>query len=141
VCADANAMDECDPCALMTPEELAMLAAVKGVEIGGHTARHPILSRASSAEQRREIEQNLGAIQQWTGRSVRAFAYPNGRPGVDYTAETMTILRDTGVDMAFTTRESFARAAEPALEHSRFILHDETGDAELAHRLTYSWPR
>jgi len=140
-CAQTTAMDECDPCALMTPGELAMLAAVKGVEIGGHTVRHPILSRASAAEQRREIEQNLQSIQQWTGKAARAFAYPNGRPGIDYTDETMAILRESGVDMAFTTRPMFARAAEQPLERSRFILLDDTGDAELAHRLTYSWPR
>jgi hypothetical protein len=43
--------------------------------------------------------------------------------------------------MAFSTRPSFARAGEPALERSRFFLLDETSDAELAHRLVYSWPR
>jgi len=72
---------------------------------------------------------------------VRAFAYPNGRPGVDYSEETLAILRESGVDMAFTTRATFARAQEPGLERSRFILLDDTSDAELAHRLTYSWPR
>jgi len=34
-----------------------------------------------------------------------------------------------------------ARAGERPLERSRFFLLDDTSDAELAHRLTYSWPR
>ena len=140
-CSDTPKVPDGDPRALMTPGELKALAGMKGIEIGGHTARHPILANAPAAEQRREIEQNLTSIAEWTGVTVRAFAYPNGRPDVDYNADTLRILQDLHVDTAFTTRPAFALADEPALERSRFILLDDTSDAELAHRLTYSWPR
>jgi peptidoglycan/xylan/chitin deacetylase (PgdA/CDA1 family) len=140
-CSHTPGVDGDDPRALMTPGELKTLARMKGIEIGGHTARHPILSNASAADQRREIEENLAAITEWTGQPVRAFAYPNGRPGVDYNEETLRIVHELGVDMAFTTRPMFAGPDEPALERSRFLLLDDTSDAELAHRLTYSWPR
>ncbi len=140
-CADSRAADECDPRSVMTPDELAMLGDMKGIEIGGHTVRHPILARATAADQRWEITQNLRDIEQWTGRPARAFAYPNGRPRLDYNADTVTILREAGVDMAFTTEPSFARSDEPALERSRFFILSETSDAELAHRLAYSWRR
>jgi peptidoglycan/xylan/chitin deacetylase (PgdA/CDA1 family) len=132
-------VDESDPRALMTPGELALLAGMKGIEIGGHTVRHPILSRASLADQRWEIEQNLQDIERWTGKAARAFAYPNGRHGVDYNSDTLTILRECGVDFAFTTHPSFARADELPLERSRFFVLSQTSDAELAHRLTYTW--
>jgi len=132
-------VDESDPRALMTSGELAILARMKGIEIGGHTVRHPILSRASLADQRWEIEQNLQDIERWTGKPARAFAYPNGRHGVDYNSDTLTILRERGVDFAFTTHPSFARADELALERSRFFVLSQTSDAELAHRLTYTW--
>ena len=69
------------------------------------------------------------------------FAYPNGRPGIDYNAETMAILRKAGIDMAFTTREEFARPDEPPLERSRFLMLDTLSASEVAHRLAYSWPR
>ena len=140
-CADTRTLDEHDPRVLMTPEELGTLAGMAGIEIGGHTVRHPILARASEREQRQEIQPNLRSIAEWTGKPVRAFAYPNGRPDLDYNADTVAILRESGIDMAFTTRPSFARAGESPLERSRFLLLDETSDAELAHRLTYSWPR
>jgi peptidoglycan/xylan/chitin deacetylase (PgdA/CDA1 family) len=140
-CADTAALAESDPRALMTPAELGVLAGMSGIEIGGHTVRHPILARASAGEQRQEIAPNLQSIAQWTGKPVRAFAYPNGRPVLDYNADTIAILRECGIDAAFTTRPSFARADESPLELSRFLLLDETSDAELAHRLTYSWPR
>ena len=123
------------------PSELAALASLDGIEIGGHTARHPILARASACQQRVEIEENLRSIESWTGRKVRAFAYPNGRPGVDYTEETGIILREAGVEIAFTTRQRFSAEYEPPLERSRFLVLDDLSEAELAHRLAYSWPR
>ena len=130
-----------DPRALMTPDELAALASMAGIEIGGHTARHPILARASDCQQRQEVVQNLQSIEAWTKKKVRAFAYPNGSPGVDYTDETCAILRGAGVDVAFTTRPAFSVPSELQLERSRFLVLDDLSDAELAHRLAYSWPR
>ena len=134
-------VDERDPRALMTPDELAELAGMTGIEIGGHTVRHPILANAPTTDQRWEIEQNLQDIERWTQKSPRAFAYPNGRRGIDYNADTLAILAETSVDMAFTTHSSFATADEPALERSRFFMLSDTSAAELAHRLAYSWPR
>src|SRR5262245_50727044 len=55
-CADAAPIVADDhPCALMTAAEIAALAKQEGIEIGAHTARHAILSRATPAEQREEI--------------------------------------------------------------------------------------
>ena len=130
-----------DPRALMTPGELASLAACRGVEIGAHTARHAILAHASPARQRDEIADSRDAIARWTGRPVRAFAYPNGRPGIDYSADTVKVVGDLGFDFAFTLRPSFAMATEPALERSRFLIVAEVSAAELAHRLAFAWPR
>ena len=140
-CLTGPVVADSDPRALMTADELRSLASIAGIEIGGHTVSHPILSRAPVAVQREEIEQNLRAIEQWSGRQARAFAYPNGRPDIDYTADTVSILRQHGIDFAFTTNTSFARADERALERSRFLLLAGTSDAELAHRLMYSWER
>jgi peptidoglycan/xylan/chitin deacetylase (PgdA/CDA1 family) len=140
-CAKTSAVENNDARALMSPSELATLARMPGIEIGGHTVNHPILARADAGDQRREIAENLRSIREWTGKSVRTFAYPNGRPGLDYDADTRTILRDAGIDIAFTTREEFARSDEPALERSRFVMLDTLSGGELAHRMTYSWPR
>ncbi len=140
-CADTPAVADDDPRALMTADELVAMDRSGRIEIGGHTARHPILARASRQRQRDEVVRNLEAIRQWTSRPVRAFAYPNGRPGLDYTETTVDILRELGIDAAFTMRPSFARRDEPALERSRFLIVDEVSGAELAHRLAYTWPR
>jgi peptidoglycan/xylan/chitin deacetylase (PgdA/CDA1 family) len=130
-----------DPCAPMREEDLHALARQPGIEIGAHTARHPILSRATPAQQREEVSRSRDAVARWIGRPVRAFAYPNGRPRVDYTAETVAIVRALEFDVAFTTGEAFATAAEPALERSRFMVLASITAQELLHRLAYSWPR
>jgi peptidoglycan/xylan/chitin deacetylase (PgdA/CDA1 family) len=140
-CAAAAPVDDDDPRALMTVDELVAMDRSGRIEIGGHTSRHPILARASLERQRAEIDENFDAIRRWTGRPVRAFAYPNGRPDIDYTETTVDLLKERGIDAAFTMRSSFARADEPALERSRFLIVDEVSGAELAHRLAHTWPR
>jgi peptidoglycan/xylan/chitin deacetylase (PgdA/CDA1 family) len=141
-CADAApAVDDDDPRALMTPLDVARLARQEGIEIGAHTARHPILAQATAAEQLEEIVSNRDALAEWTGRPVRAFAYPNGRPGLDYTPETVAAVRGAGFDIAFTTNPSCAAASDAPLERSRFLIVSEVTAPELAHRLAYAWPR
>jgi peptidoglycan/xylan/chitin deacetylase (PgdA/CDA1 family) len=140
-CARTARVDDDDPRALMTVDELVAMDRSGRIEIGSHTARHPILARASCERQREEINDSLECIRQWTGRPVRAFAYPNGRPGLDYAEATVDILRELGIDAAFTMRPSFARPDESALERSRFLIVDDVSGAELAHRLAYTWPR
>ena len=140
-CASPAPVDDHDPRAPMTVDELIAIDQSGRIEIGGHSSRHPILARASRERQREEIGNNLETIRKWTGRPVRAFAYPNGRPEIDYTATTVDLLREHGIDAAFTMRSSFARAHEPALERSRFLVVDDVSGAELAHRLAYTWPR
>jgi peptidoglycan/xylan/chitin deacetylase (PgdA/CDA1 family) len=134
-------VEDADPRAVMTVLELQTLSRQRGIEIGAHTARHPILAQAAAAAQRAEIADNRAALEAWTGRPVRAFAYPNGRPGVDYDSDTLTILRDLGFDFGFTMRPAFATAAEPPLERSRFMVVADVMGADLAHRMAYAWPR
>lgn len=127
------------PEALLAPDELRAVADRPLCEVGGHTVRHPILARGDREEQQAEIADNRDRLQEWTGRPVTAFAYPNGRPGQDYTAGTVELVRQAGYDFAFTTRHGFALPGEPPLERSRFLMTAGIGAAELAHRLCYSW--
>jgi peptidoglycan/xylan/chitin deacetylase (PgdA/CDA1 family) len=127
-----------DPLAPMTAAEVGELAAAPGIEIGNHTASHPILARADAAGQRAELARAADRIRAWAGRPPRSFAYPNGRRQ-DYTAETVALVREAGHDFGFTTVPGFARPGEAPLERSRFLLLAGTSAAELAHRLSYSW--
>lgn len=72
-----------------------------GVACQAHTVTHPIMTRISIEEQRRQLAEARDKIQTETGQQVVSFAYTNGTKA-DYSLETMTALRETGYDMAFT---------------------------------------
>jgi peptidoglycan/xylan/chitin deacetylase (PgdA/CDA1 family) len=129
-----------DPLAPMTIDQVRALAA-EGFEIGVHTATHAPLGAAPPDAQRRELTSCRDALEQWTGRPVTALAYPWGKPQIDYTEETVRIAGDLGFDAAFATTPGFARPGQPTLERPRFLVLSEVMPAELAHRITYTWPR
>ena len=130
-----------DPHAPLTVDELKQLAAHPLITIGAHTMSHPILRSAHLSVQAQEISKAKDAIEGWIGRAVTAFAYPNGRPGVDYDADTVDIVSRLGFECAFSTWERFAMPSDPPFEHPRFTMLQGVTGPELAHRLAVSWPR
>ena len=126
-----------DPNALLSVDEVRRLSDDGLIEIGAHSMSHPILHRADHAVQVEEIRGSREKLESWTGKAVRAFAYPNG----DFTTETMELVSQAGYCCAFTTVESFAPRESLSFAMPRFMVLNEVGSAELAHRLAYSWPR
>jgi peptidoglycan/xylan/chitin deacetylase (PgdA/CDA1 family) len=117
------------------------LAATDDIEIGGHTVAHARLAKANREEQLGEIVRNKRCLEEWTGREVRAFAYPNGLPETNYNRESVRVVEQAGYQFAFTTVPGFARADRPWLEVPRFLVLAGVSVAELGHRLAYSWRR
>lgn len=74
-----------------------------GMGIGVHPVTHPILARLPSKLAKREISDGRAALEAMIGAPVRLFAYPNGRPGVDYHGEHVNIVRSLGFDGAVST--------------------------------------
>jgi peptidoglycan/xylan/chitin deacetylase (PgdA/CDA1 family) len=129
-----------DPHAPLTVADVRALAGSPLIELGGHTRTHPILANASLADQREEVDGCARTIAAWTGRAPRLFAYPNGRPGLDYSAETVALVRASFGD-GFAVGEAFTHPARHAGEHRRFLMLDSLSGAELAHRLAWAWRR
>lgn len=50
-----------------------------GVEFGPHTVNHPILTRISFEDAKREITESKAEIEAETGRCADVFCYPNGK--------------------------------------------------------------
>lgn len=139
--AEETAAPACpgDPCAPLTVEELKALAGTPRIALGGHTAGHPILSRLSAGGQEEEIAGGRGELIEWTGLPIEPFAYPNGRPGLDYDGGTIARVEAAGYTAAFNTSPAFAGAAGPRFEIPRFLMLAGLPAAELAHRLAFSW--
>jgi peptidoglycan/xylan/chitin deacetylase (PgdA/CDA1 family) len=85
-----------------------------GVEFGGHTRTHPILSRVSAeAEVMSEIDDAKKRLDDQLGFPSLHFAYPNGTPG-DYTPQIVAVVRDCGFTTAVTAKPGLNyRGADP----------------------------
>lgn len=98
--ARANGHDRpASPRWLTWPQVRRLHAA--GMEIGGHTVTHPILSRLSAGEQRHQIAECARRLEEMLGEPMRLFAYPVGRPE-SFDATTQALLRQEGVELAFS---------------------------------------
>lgn len=76
---------------------------VRGMEIGAHTVRHPILSRLNAFDARVEVQASKAYLESLLQDSVSSFAYPNGKYGKDLTLRDVEIVRESGFDVAVTT--------------------------------------
>jgi peptidoglycan/xylan/chitin deacetylase (PgdA/CDA1 family) len=108
------------------PDDLMMTSAQvreldrAGMEVGGHTQTHPILARLDPAAARAEIANGRATLESLLGKKVRLFAYPNGKPGLDYGPEHVAMVRELGFDAAVSTRAIAADAASDRYELPRF---------------------
>lgn len=91
-----------------------------GMEIGGHTARHPILAKLDAAAARTEIAAGRDWLEATLGERVRLFAYPNGKPGQDYLPEQADIPRSLGFKAAVSTQWGVATRACDLYQLPRF---------------------
>ena len=103
---------------LSTAQLKALHAA--GMEIGGHTARHPILAKLDAGAVRSEITEGKEFLEQTLNTRVRLFAYPNGKPGADYLPEQAAIVRDLGFDAALSTQWGSATQSSDVFQLPRF---------------------
>lgn len=96
---------------MMSPAQVKALAEA-GMQIGAHTVRHPILARVPAATAQAEIQSSRAYLEALLGSVVRGFAYPNGKPVRDYTAEHVSLVRDCGFDFAVSTALGAARKGD-----------------------------
>jgi peptidoglycan/xylan/chitin deacetylase (PgdA/CDA1 family) len=78
------------------------------VEFGVHTAGHKILSSLSPERWDEEIRIPRRVLSRALGREVVTFAYPNGKPEIDYSEVHKSYLEESGYLCAFNTSPSLA---------------------------------
>ena len=72
-----------------------------GIELGGHTASHPILTRITLDQVSLEVSRCKQRIEEMTGKPVLSFAYPNGQSS-DFNTDIATKVREAGFETAFS---------------------------------------
>lgn len=95
-----------------------------GMDIGGHTVNHPIIARMDAPAARQEIADGKDALEGIVKAPVRLFAYPNGKPGQDYQAEHVQMVKDIGFEAAVSTSWGAARPGGDLFQLPRFTPWD-----------------
>jgi peptidoglycan/xylan/chitin deacetylase (PgdA/CDA1 family) len=108
---------------MMRSSQVADLAR-QGFGIGGHTVNHPILARLDEPAALAEMAEGRQRLQAIIGRPVTLFAYPNGKPGLDYHATTVQLARRCGFQAAFSTARGSATATSDRYQLPRFTPWD-----------------
>jgi len=75
--------------------ELREMADSGLMDIGSHTATHPILSSVTDEESWNELIRSRARIEEGMGRGVRSFCFPNGMPG-DFRPSQVRQVEDAG---------------------------------------------
>lgn len=96
------------PSIMMTSSQVRSLCD-GGMEVGGHTVNHPILTRIAADEARTEIMEGKTRLESIVGDKLSLFAYPNGRPGKDYDARHVEMVKKAGFTAAVSTAWGAAR--------------------------------
>ena len=110
---------------MMTSDQVRSLAAA-GMGIGGHTMKHPILAAIDHDLARDEIAGGRDALEGLLRQPVKLFAYPNGKPGTDYAAVHVAMVKDLGFAAAVSTSPGAASVGGSLYELPRFTPWDRT---------------
>ena len=114
------------------PDDLMMKSADvqalhrNGMQIGAHTVSHPILTRLTNHDARREIAGSRAKLEELLDVPVKSFAYPNGKAGDDYSDEHVALVRDIGFSYALSTNPGAARKGSDLMQLPRFTPWDRT---------------
>jgi len=119
-------------CGRWLPDQLMMSTAqvrqlhAAGMDIGAHTVNHPILAAMPAAAAQAEIAAGKRALEDIIGAPVPLFAYPNGKPGVDYGAEHVAMVRTLGFEGAVSTAWGASTQPDDVFQLPRFTPWDRT---------------
>ena len=110
---------------MMTTEQVRTLHA-NGMDIGAHTVSHPILAKLDPEQAVSEIREGKKRLETIAGAPVTLFAYPNGKPGRDYCAEHVDMVKRLEFEAAVSTAWGVGRAASDPFQLPRFTPWDRT---------------
>lgn len=110
---------------MMNHDEVRALRAA-GMEIGGHTRTHPILSGLSDEQAEIEIVEGKKDLEEILGQAVDVFAYPNGNPERDLSARDAELISKAGYRAAATTAWGIATTGTDPFMIPRFTPWDRS---------------
>jgi len=116
---------------MMSSRQVSEMSAL-GMEIGAHTVTHPILRTLSDEAATHEIAGSREVLQEIVQKEVSSFAYPNGRPGDDYSERDRDIVAKLGFAQAVSTTRGVVCKTADEFQLPRLTPWAKTPSAWLA---------
>jgi len=110
---------------MMTDEQLIQLHNA-GMEIGGHTVNHPIMAKLKTKALSFELKNNKLVLEQLLGTTIRFFAYPNGKPEIDYKQKHVVQVKSEGYQAALSTQWGVSDKNSDLFQLPRFTPWDQS---------------
>jgi peptidoglycan/xylan/chitin deacetylase (PgdA/CDA1 family) len=109
---------------MMNWQQVQELSA-NGVDVGGHTVTHPLLTKIPLEEARREATESKRHIEERIGKEVSGFAYPLG----DFNADVKRMVESCGYRHACSTAQGTNTLGADVYALKRFGITDWARDA------------
>ncbi len=113
---------DCGHAPMMSDQQVRGLHEA-GMGVGAHTVTHPILQTLNEEEVRWELTESRAYLERLLGAPVPLFAYPNGKPGNDYTSRETRLLREAGFLAAVCTAPGGADRSRDRFQLPRYTPH------------------
>lgn len=110
---------------MMTAQDVRAMHRA-GMQIGAHTVSHPILAQLSDEQACEEIEGSKRFLEKLLDERISLFAYPNGKPGEDYTQRSVDLVRNLDFDAAVSTRWGASGVGDDLFQIRRFTPWDSS---------------
>ena len=108
---------------MMTSAQVQLLQRA-GMHVGAHTHDHPILAKSDRNEAWQQITRNREELARLLGAAPRLFAYPNGKPGLDYGREHVELVKKAGFEAAVSVAFGTVSSGSDHYQIPRFIPWD-----------------
>jgi peptidoglycan/xylan/chitin deacetylase (PgdA/CDA1 family) len=122
---------------MMTDDQVRNLPR-NDISIGAHTVTHPILASIGIEAARQEILDSKTYLESLVQLPVDIFAYPNGRPEIDYRVEHRELVSELGFKIAVSTHWGVGIPQSDRLQLPRFTPWDRQ-EMKFAVRLLASY--
>lgn len=110
---------------MMTSDQIRSMRAA-GMQIGAHTVNHPILACIEKSIAQHEISASKASLEELLGEEITLFAYPNGKPLLDYLPEHTQMIEDAGFHAALSTAWGSAKRDTDIFQIPRYTPWNKT---------------
>lgn len=105
----------------MTIENVKQISKLPQVDVGCHTVHHVMMTKCNDEQLNYEIKISKEKLEDWTGKSINCFSYPEG----DYDDHAKKTVQKYGFDLAATVDNRFISKKDDIFFVPRFWVRGE----------------